>query len=49
MTKENSHIYHCYDNLVAMATINNYFSLVLYSSLLLWWFPWPMALIKVSI
>ena len=32
--KENSHILHCYDNLVAMATANNYFSLVVYSLLL---------------
>ena len=33
--KENSHMLHCYDNLVAMATENNcIFSLVVYSSLL---------------
>ena len=33
--EENSHILHCYDNLVAMATANNcIFSLVVYSLLL---------------
>ena len=33
--KENSHILHCYDNLVAMATAHNcIFSLVVCSSLL---------------
>ena len=32
--KENNHILHCYDNVVAMATANNcIFSLVVYSSL----------------
>ena len=35
--KDNSHILHCYDNLVAMAIVNNcIFSLVVFSSLLLW-------------
>ena len=33
--KEDSHILHCYDNLAAMATANNYiFSLVVYGLLL---------------
>ena len=49
MTKENSHMLHCCDNLVAMVTANKCFSLVVYSSLLLWWLPSPMALVQVSI
>ena len=49
MTKGNSHILHCYDNLVVMATANNCFSSVVYSSLLVCGLPWPMALVRVSI